>query len=328
MSLFKPRKKTTRSPRVARRNGDLQKLHIKVSSPRIVMIQVMRGFAASAKVVMFLSLIGLICWGAWRGLQHLFLGNEKYKLQEIELQTNGHVNHARVVEVAGIDLESSIFAIDADDVRDSLKALPEVVDCQVERRLPGTLKVQINERVPVVWLECESLGYPGREQGGVLADKDGITFPCEGHMWNSSRDLPVIVVKNATSSSFVHGSKMKHTEVMRALHLIGLFSSGNVRAEWQAERIILVNDYSLEAICNDGTHAIFGMYDHDRQISDFISICEHSLRTRRAIEHINLIPRKNIPVKFAGDPVLIKPHRKPVPVDPDVREIDSILDRN
>ena len=246
----------------------------------------------------------------------------------IDLQTNGHLDHARLVDVAGIDLNASIFAINAQEVTEKLRALPEVIDCEVERRLPGTLKVTIIERVPAVWLECVDLGYPGRKDGGILADAGGITFPCEGNLWNSSRDLPVIVVSDAEADSFVHGSKMKHPEVMRALHLISTFEINKVRAQWQAERVILVNDYSMVAVCNDGTRAIFGMYDHERQMADFVTICEHSFKTRRAIRHVNLIPKKNIPVKFAGDAVLVKPRRKPAPVDPDVREIESILERN
>ncbi|MBK1831660.1 FtsQ-type POTRA domain-containing protein [Verrucomicrobiaceae bacterium R5-34] len=328
MSLFKPRKKTTRSPRVARRNGDLQQLHIKVSSPRIVMIQVMRGLGASAKVIMILAMLGLVVWGGWRGVQHLFLGNEKYKLQEIDLQTNGHFNVQRLMSITSIDPESSIFAIDTAEISERLRELPEVIDCEVAYRLPGTLKVDITERVPAVWIECEELGLPGRQNGGVLADKDGITFPCEGYLWESSRDLPVIVVAHAAENAFVHGRKMNHPEVMRALRLIQEFDSAKVRAQWQAERVVLVNDYSMEAVCNDGTRAIFGMYDHSRQIADFITICEHSLKTQRSIQHVNLIPQKNIPVKFAGDPVLIKPRRKPVTVSPDVQEIESILDRD
>jgi len=292
------------------------------------MFQVLSGLGKAGKALVFLALIGLIAWGGYRGINHLFLGNEKYKLQEIDLETNGHLDHSRLVQITGIDLEASIFAIDVSDLTDQLRALPEVVDCNVERRLPGTLKVTITERVPVVWLECTELGYPGRQDGGILADKDGITFPCEGNMWESSRDLPVIVVSESEEDSFVHGSKMKHLETMRALHLIQTFSAKQVRAQWQAERVTLVNDYSLEAVCNDGTRAIFGMYDHDRQVGDFVTICEHSFKTRRAIRHINLIPKKNIPVKFAGDAVLVKPRRALAPVNPDDLEIESILERN
>lgn len=312
----------------------MQRLHIKVSSPRIVMFQILRGMGKGVKVAVLFALIGLVCWGGWKGVQHLFLGNEKYLLQEIDLQTNGYLDHGRVVEVADIDLKESIFVIDVDKVRMRLNDLPEVITCKVERRLPGTLRILITERVPAVWIECAALGFPGRCDGGVLADGSGITFPCEGSLWETARDLPVIEVKRfsgakpARSEDFCHGSKMKHPEVIRALQLVKAFEDSNVRAEWLPERIVLLNDYSMEAVCNDGSRAVFGMYEHGRQLADFVTIREHTLKTGREIRHINLIPSKNIPVKFAGGAVLVKPKLQPAPIDPDEREIESILDQN
>ena len=328
MAKFTPRRKTSRAPRQVRKGGDLQKLHIKVSSPRIVMFQVLRGMGKGVRYAMLLALLGLIGIGGYKGVTHLFLGNEKYTLKHIDPHTNGKIDVDRIVEVTGIDRDANIFAIDTSDMRDVLLDLPEVIDCEVERHLPDTLRIKITERVPAVWIECAALGYPGRRTGGVLVDKMGITFPCEGALWDAARDLPVIVVKQAKSDAFQHGSKMKHPEVIRALNLVKTFSTGKVRAQWLPERIVLINDYSMEAVCNDGSRAIFGMYDHQRQLSDFITIREKTYETRREVQRINLIPSKNIPVIFAGAPVLVKPHRRPNPVNPHEREIQSILDRN
>lgn len=328
MAKFTSRRKTSRAPRHVRKGGDLQKLHIKVSSPRIVMFQVLRGMGKGVRYAMLLALLGLIGFGGYKGVKHLFLGNEKYTLKHIEPHSNGKIDVDRIVEVTGIDRDANIFAIDTSDMRDILLDLPEVIDCSVERHLPDTLRIKITERVPEVWIECAALGYPGRRNGGVLADKMGITFPCEGALWDAARDLPVIVVQQAKSDAFQHGSKMKHPEVIRALNLVKTFSEGKVRAQWLPERIVLINDFSMEAVCNDGSRAIFGMYDHQRQLSDFITIRECTYETRREVQHINLIPSKNIPVIFAGAPVLVKPQRQPNPVNPHEREIQSILDRN
>jgi cell division septal protein FtsQ len=331
MSLFHTRKKTSPSYRAhqnARRGSDIQKLHLKVSSPRIVMIQVMRGVAKSLKIAVILAILGGIGWGGYLGINHVFFENPKYRLQEIKLETNGHLNHARVVEVAKIDLKASIFDIDAKEVRRRLKALPEVIDCSVRHRLPGTLHIDITERVPVVWLKCRKLDFPGRKNDGILADKEGITFPCEGALWETARDLPVIVIQKASPKTFHHGIPMTHTETLRALKLINRFNQENLRSEWMPERIILRSDYSMEVVCNDGTRAIFGMYDHERQMSDFIKICNHTYNTNRVISHVNLIPKKNIPVKFAGGPVLVQPQFHPESATPHEREIQSILKRN
>lgn len=314
MSLFKSRRKTSRSSRAhhtLRRGGDIQKLHIKVTSPRIVMIQIMRGITKGFKCALFLALIGLISWGGYKGVKHVFIDNDKYRLQEIKLETNGHLDHARVVKVTGLDLSASIFAIDVDDVSARLKSLPEVIDCDIKRRLPGTLYIHLTERVPVVWIECQKLNHPGRAKAGVLADKDGITFPCEGALWETARDLPVIVITESEPNAFELGTLMNHPDAMRALRLVQMFNERDIRSAWLPERLILRTNYSMEAVCNNGTRALFGMYDHDRQMNDFLKISEHTRKTQRTIRHINLIPTKNIPVKFVGGPVLIQPLSEP-----------------
>jgi len=313
MARSKPRRKTATVQRNVRKGGDLQKLHIKVISPRILMYQLLRGMDKGIKCGVVVILLVLITYGGYRGIQHLFLGNDKYRLQEIDLQTNGHLDHSRVVDLAGIDLKSTIFAVDTEKVRENLNGLPEVIDCVVERRLPGTLKIKIEERVPIVWINCESLGFSGRRDGGVLVDENGITFPCEGVLWGAARDLPVIVLQVAKSEDFRHGMKTKHQDLLRALHLVKTFYTADVREEWLPEQVVIINDYSLKVTANDGSHAVFGMYDHQRQLDDFITIREHSLKTRRKVKYVNLIPRKNIPVKFAGAPVMVKPKLAPNP---------------
>lgn len=317
MAKFTPRKKTTRTRRHGGlhrgKSGDFQKLNIAVSSPRIVMFQCMKSLGSLFKLAMILTLIGIICWGGYRGIQHLFLGNEKYVLQEIELTTNGKLSHSRIVDIAKIDLGASIFAIDIDALKERLNKLPEVTSCDVERRLPGKLRVTLTERVPAAWIESPELHFPGRAQGGILTDISGVTFPCEGDLWQAAQSLPVIVIHGAKEHNFTHGERLKQPDIMRALHLLDTFNQQNIRAQWNPERIVLMNSYSMEAVCNNGSYALFGMYDHDRQLSDFISIQEHTLKTGREVKHINLIPKVNIPVKFGDDnATLITPKRDPI----------------
>ena len=308
MAKSKTRRKTTSLPRRKPKAGEYQQLHIKVSSPRIVMHQLYQGAAKGIKCAVFMILSGLILYGAYRGVHHFFLGNEKYRLQEIDLQTNGYLDHSRVVQLAGINLEASIFDVDTEKVRESLNALPEVMDSVVERRFPGRLKIRIEERIPVGWIQCESLGFPGRQDGGILVDKNGVTFPGAGGLWQASRNLPLFIVKAAKSEDFEHGSKTQYLDLLRALHLVEKFQDADIRKEWLPQEVILVNDYSMEVIANDGSHAVFGMYEHQRQLDDFITIREHALKTQRTVRHINLIPKRNIPVKFAGDPVMVRPN--------------------
>ena len=323
MAGSRTRRKTTALQRNKRQGGDLQRLHIKGSSPRIVMYQVMRGMSKGVKCFFCLLLVALALLGSYQGIKNLFLGNEKYQIKELDLTTNGALDHARVVDLVDLDLGGTLFAVNTNDVRHRLSALPEVVSCNVERRLPGTLKIDIEERVPYAWLKCEDVGFWGRQPDGVFVDKHGVTFPCVGAMWQTSKDLPVIEMKQARVENFEHGVKAKHVDLMRALHLMKAIDEADVRAQWLPKQVSLVNDYSIEIVSLDGSKAVFGMYDHMRQVNDFIAIHEHCLEentkhrsdaVKREIKQMNLIPRINIPVEFKKQtallnaPLLIKPN--------------------
>jgi len=290
------------------------------------MYQVIRGMNKGVKCFVCLLLVSLALFGSYQGVKSLFLGNEKYQIKEIKLVTNGALDHARVVQLADLDLGATLFAINTEDVRDSLAALPEVVHCEVKRRLPGTLKIDIEERIPYAWLKCDSVGFWGRQADGVLVDANGVTFPCAGAMWKTCKDLPVIEMNEARVENFEHGVKAKHVDLMRALHLMKVMKEADIRAQWSPQYITLINDYSMELLSIDDSKAVFsiGMEHHERQVANFITIHEHCLaenikrgpdEIKREIRQMNLIPRINIPVEFAKQtahidtPVFVKPTR-------------------
>lgn len=318
MSRSKARRKTTPIRRNVRKGGDFQRLHIKVTSPRIVMHQVTSWLIKVVKYGTCLILLSLISYGGYLGYHHLYKDNQYYRLQAIEVDTNGHLSATRVVDLTELELDKTVFDIDLNKVQNTLRKQPEIERCEVERRLPGTLKIKVKERTPVAWLECEVLGYPGCSDGGVLADRGGFTFPSGEALWQASRDLPVIVVREAKSEQFEHGNKSGHEDLMLALSLMETIDQAGIRPQWRAVKFDLANEYSIEVMSHDGATAIFGMSDHQRQVADLISIREHCHKEKRGkIKRINLIPSKNIPVEFENEtdnisetPVIVRPKSK------------------
>ena len=299
MSRSKARRKTTPIRGNVRKGGDFQRLHIKVSSPRIIMHQITSWLIKAVKYGTCLVLLSLISYGGYLGYHHLYKDNQYYRLQAIEVDTNGYLSAARVVDLTKLELDKTVFAIDLDEVQKVLSNLPEIERCEVVRRLPGTLKITVRERTPVAWLECEALGYPGCSDGGVLADQGGFTFPSGEVLWQASRNLPVIVLREAKSEEFEHGSKSGHEDLMLALGLMETMNKAGIRSDWKAVKFDLVNEYSIEVMSHDGGTAVFGMSDHQRQVKNLISIREHCRMEKRGkIKRINLIPGKNIPVEF------------------------------
>ena len=298
--MFKKKKSNTRYTRQKTDN----KLRLQVSSPRIVFFQSLKAMKGVFKISLVLALLGAGSFYGYNYIQNHFLTSEEFALQHLELETNGFLSKSEVAEVAGIDPSGTIFSFGLEEAETSLMERPEIVSADVQRHYPDTVKITLNERVPVAWIACPTLGMAGRNPlSGILMDADGVTFKCQGNLWEVARNLPVIDVGAAEEHEFQLGEKMLHKDAVRALALVKLINE-TVNENWFVKRVVVKNFYSLQVISNDQVEAIFGMYEHERQLSDLIAARRHAEETDRELEWINLIPKHNIPGKFKASTVL------------------------
>ncbi len=320
------KRKTSR----VRKRRDSKQLHLKVSSPRIFGYSCLRFFGKCVKLVVLVGLLVGAGWGAKTGLRKVFIDNEEFRLEAIELESNGPIGVEDFVRVTGVDPAGSVFAVTLSAVRKQLEAYPGILDVDVSRRLPGTLKVEVRERIPVAWLECRGLEILARDvERGLLVDEEGVVFPCEKWWVEEAKRLPVVVVMEGVSGDFEVGKRMRHREAERALDLVCLSRRMLEEEDWGIAVVGVQNDYSLVAATTGGTVVTFGMYDHKRQVADLLALERLSRDTNRPMERVNLIPERNIPVIFTTG-AESEPARKTAPAAENrlERDIRSILNRS
>lgn len=230
-------------------------------------------------------------------MRKFFIENEEFRLSEVKLETNGEMTEGHFAELSGIDPTSSLFAIKLDEVREKLMARPGIVKAELSRRLPGTLRVKVEERVPIAWLECRPLGIVGKDPAsGLLLDENGVCFPCEFWWEEKAQPLPVVLVSQAKDGDVTIGKQLRHHEAKRALDLIKLSQSRLRGADWSLPVVAVRNDYSLEVAVSTGALAVFGMYDHERQLEDLATLIQETGDSAEPMVGVNLIPKRNIPV--------------------------------
>lgn len=289
--MFKKKKSNTRY------KADY-KLHLQVSSPRIVFFQSLKVLRGVLKVSILLGLLGAAGFYGYSSIQNHFLTSEEFALRHLELQTNGFLDKSEVAQISGIDPAGTIFGFDPNEAEQRLLARPEIVTATVQRSYPDTVKVTIVERVPVAWIASPVLGLAGRNPfSGRLMDADGVIFKCQGQLWEIARNLPVIALADAQPHEFELGQQMTHKDAMRALALVKLINATS-DIEWWVNRVEVINFYSLQVISNDKVEAIFGMYEHERQLDDLIAARKHAVESKRELEWINLLPKHNVPGRF------------------------------
>ena len=105
-----------------------------------------------------------------------------FRIEEITVSGRGRTTMDEVAAALGARHGGPILAVDLNEVKDRLEAIPSVRAAAVERRLPGSLHLALVERSPV------ALWQNNGEH--VLVDRDGVQIPgpIAGY-----EDLPLVV---------------------------------------------------------------------------------------------------------------------------------------
>ena len=120
------------------------------------------------------------------------------KLQVIEITGLERFPETDVLEVARLELGSSLMSLPIDSIAQRVMAMPAVKYARVLRSLPGRLKIQVQERNPIAVLGNGEIR---------LVDSDGITFPIVGA--GEVIDLPVISFSSLKENRLLRSTLFK-----------------------------------------------------------------------------------------------------------------------
>lgn len=311
-----------------RKRPQVKVLRAHVMTPRIFWHDFRRTLGSFFRLVFWLALGGVACWGVWLGVKRGLLENDEFRLRELTLNDNPAVNQDRLLEVTGIDLEGSLFDCDPGEVEERLRALPEVAGAKVTRDFPGRISIEVAAREPRVWVACVSNGVAPRDLGGgLLVDGNGRLFHCTSGMVDRAMGLPVIEVA-AEPGELEAGGKIASDTYFRGMRLLGEAIKIDPGAAAWIDTIRQHKGWGSEVVTREGTVAVFGHSDIGRQMKDFLLAMDHAEKSGRKIATIHLVGRRNLPVTFQGEapPPRAIPVEEPAP-RPENSDLQELLDR-
>lgn len=148
---------------------------------------------------------------------------------------------------------SNLFLVRTAAIAASLRELPTVSDAQVTVQLPGTLRVRLVERQPILaWVV-------GSER--FLVDRDGVlfaAFPVDDP--GPSKGLPAVTDERAASAALGVGQRLDPVDLDAATRL-GSLSPADLGSAARSLRIVVGDrdGYTIQLL-PDGPLAVFGFY--------------------------------------------------------------------
>lgn len=271
----------------------------------------------AAKLSVFGLIIALVCGFTWFGankaLDKFFYCNPAYNLRELNLELDDVITGEDLIARTGIEVGENIFGIDLSATEKSLRSIPMVSDVCIERILPSTIKITLTSRVPVAWVSSSSdPSTPYDPSNMELVDANGLLMK-PLLITSTYHQLPVIY--GVHSSEIGDRESLHNDDLKKALTLLSI-------ARTSADSLLVIRSlnitkgYCIDAITDQNAHIKFASDDFATQLEKLRRLLEHCRETGRELESVNLMAKKNTPVKFVMNSVPAPATHQPISEKP------------
>ena len=295
MSWFKRKRKNRRLGREHVLDVKLRSSQVRVARTRMT---------AVALGAVFATVFGLyLLWrsGEW-ALDRLVYENAAFDIQEIDVQTDGIISVDQLRRWMGVRTGQNLFALDLARVKRDLELVSLVDSVSVERILPRTLRVRVNEREPLA-----QVNVPRPKQGGGVElaayqlDIDGVTIlPLD----NAQRATPLPqpeqfpVLTGVSATDVQPGRRIENPQVQAALQLIVAFEHSPMVGLADLKSIDVSSPEVLVVTTGQGSEITFGLTDLDQQLRRWHRVFQAGQKEGKAIASLDLAVSNNLPTRW------------------------------
>ncbi len=139
-----------------------------------------------SKAFLSLTAVILIFSGAYIYACH----SSHFRVSEIKVRGNKRISADEITEKLKACLDENIFRLDLDKVENGLKEDIRLKDVRLERRLPGRILVEVEEKAPLLWVNLSGPSSDPKNLGfyGLSIDQEIIPL----NQKDLTNDLPIV----------------------------------------------------------------------------------------------------------------------------------------
>jgi cell division septal protein FtsQ len=258
-----------------------------------------------AFAVTFGTVFGLyLFWraGEW-ALNHFIYENPQFAIQHVEVQTDGVIAPEQLRRWSGVKIGSNLLALNLAAVKRNLELVSAIQSVSIERILPRTLKIRVNEREPIAQVNVPCANAQGKIEVVVFQlDADGYVIqpldPRQCVMPPSKTDRPLPVITGLNVYELQPGRRVESPQTQAALQLISTFTQSPMAGLVDLRRVDVSSPEVLVLTTGQGSEVTFGLQNLDQQFRRWREIYDLGMRNNKAIASLDLSVSNNIPARW------------------------------
>ena len=208
------------------------------------------------------------------------------------------ISKEQAMKILGIEESINMTSLDTSAMKAKLEEHLCIESAHIRAELPDTLHIEINERIPVVYVEQES-GTDTGNRVRFFMDPSGHLFPVMPEFHRNFMGVPVWYLQPGDVSEFKAGAviceekRRPITELVSAANMYSLVEIPAIR------EIFRPKDWKIIVTLEGGAEVLMQVYDLKGQMERLSMILEHCRATHRRPRSLNVVPRLNPTVIYA-----------------------------
>lgn len=280
----------------------------------------LRGVRRLKRWSLYAAVIALVAWGCVWMAGRIMASAYNLDLRSIEYTANGIIDREQAMKLLDMQGSVNLATLDAAALEAKLAANPAVAAARVQKELPSTLRIDVEARVPVAFIEYEdSLALTGAADRRCFMDPQGVIFPFDPELHGAYMHIPVWYVTPDNVAPLRPGTRVPERSYKPVVELLRLINRYTVAEIPPVRCLARPKDWQLILHLENGTEAMMAVYNLPEQVERLRKALQHARNGGKHIRRANLVPRINPAVEY-GDPPPPPDNPDEAPVAEEVEE--------
>jgi cell division protein FtsQ len=229
----------------------------------------------AARGLLFLAGFAALGWVGKQTVRYAHTA-DAFAIREVQVEGNHQLEDIDVRRAAQLQIGSNIFEISSEEARDHLLDHPWIEDARVARRLPGRIRIEVVERVPVALVALDQL---------YLVSDDGIVFKRLGV--DDPVDLPVIT--GIASEEFYDDLDYRTSVLLQSMALLQDYEGAGLTEREPVSEIHFDGANGIELFIGaDGMNVRLGNGQHRQKLRRLRQVLERLAREKTRPSYVYL----------------------------------------
>lgn len=287
-----------------RRQGNVKILEkaLSLSDRLFSMLAVRRGAARLRKFLLILLIVAPLLAAIGWGISYTIDKAYSLSIDHITFDSRHRlISKEQAMKLLGIEGSINMATLDASGMEEQLESNPCIESAHIRAELPDTLSIELDERIPIVYVEMEHAADLGNRTR-LFMDPKGYLFPVVPEYHSKFLGVPVWYLNANDIKDFKAGERIEEKHYRPIVQLVAASNRYGLTEIPAIREIFRPKEWKIVLSLEGGISVLMQVYGIRAQMERLAMILEHARATGKKVNSVNVFPAINPTATFIAAP--------------------------